>query len=83
MNLKFWKKTMKKSEAIVALPLPEKRGYFNGLCPVCQEHIGVWVWKEYYRKNVKTLCHYAIHCPCCKNEVYELIEPKLIDWGRL
>ena len=69
-------------EIIVSVPAPEKKGYFNGLCPECNEHIGVWVCLESERKGIKVEKAHRVHCPCCGKEIFPQVEVK-VEWDRI
>jgi len=45
-------------------------GYFNGACPECEEHIGIWVYSE------------KAYCPVCGTQIFKQIEA-LVELGRL
>lgn len=62
-----------KTEERITLPSPEKLGYFNGECPECKAHIGVYVWLEYYGR-VRRYKKKAAYCPCCGKEIFGKIE---------
>ena len=80
MNLKFWTWFRKRAEEKPVLPLSEKiekfekLGYFNGECPECGEHIGVWILKENSRKTA--------YCPACEKEIFEKVEAQ-VEWDRI
>jgi len=62
------------AEQMIVLPPSEKLGYFNGACPYCKEHIGVYVWLEWYREGLKKKSRKAAYCPVCGKEIFGKIE---------
>lgn len=43
-------------------------GYWNGICPLCKEHIGIDLYKD------KLTGKKHASCASCNKEIYELIE---------
>jgi len=64
-RLKCWRK---EAEA----PLDSKERYWNGLCPLCGEHIGIDILKNVVTKRISAIC------PCCRQDIYTQIKETLI-----
>ena len=76
-----FKRVKPKIEELITLPAPQSKGYFNGACPECDEHIGVWVWLE-YSGRVRKRKHHRVYCPCCGKEIFKKVESH-VEWGRI
>lgn len=49
-------------------------GYFNGSCPVCEQHIGTDVFRD--RLTQQFYCF----CGSCGREIFQIINHKEIRW---
>jgi len=61
--MSFLRKLFKRKSVLLILV-----GYFNGLCPVCNEHIGTDVFKD------KVSHQLYIFCGHCNREIYDQLD---------
>lgn len=67
IGIKILRKVFKRKKAGIILA-----GYFNGLCPVCESHIGTDIFKDKVTQQ-----HYAF-CGHCGREIFGQLDQKKI-----
>jgi len=80
--LNKFRKVKVEAKQLIVLPPKQKIGYFNGLCPKCKEHIGVYVWREWFRKGLMKMVKTTVYCAVCNSEIFDAVESK-VEIGRI